>query len=166
MNDTGGSDDGLKDAFRSTMANVCTPVAVVTALDGARAHGTTVSAFTSLSMEPPMVAVALDGSSELLGLVRRAQRFGLNVLSCDQVSLARRFASKGRDKAEGTVWTVDHGSPRITDVSGWLACGVSDVIAGGDHWIVLGSVLAAEPGEGAPMTYHASTFGRHSQVGS
>jgi flavin reductase (DIM6/NTAB) family NADH-FMN oxidoreductase RutF len=166
MMDTRGPDDALKDAFRSTMANVCSPVAVVTALDGTRAHGTTVSAFISLSMEPPMVAVALDGSSELLGFVRRARRFGLNVLSCDQASLARRFASKGRDKAEGTVWSIDHGSPRIAGVSGWLACGVSDVVAGGDHWIVLGSVVAAEAGDAAPMTYHASTFGRHSQVGS
>ncbi len=47
-------------AFRDVMAGVCTPVTVVTALDGDRPHGTTVSAFASLSMAPPMVLVALD----------------------------------------------------------------------------------------------------------
>jgi flavin reductase (DIM6/NTAB) family NADH-FMN oxidoreductase RutF len=117
-------------------------------------------------MEPPMVAVALDGKSELLGLVRQTRRFGLNVLSCDQISLARQFASKGRDKAEGTVWSIDNGSPRLAGVSGWLACKVADVVAGGDHWIVLGSVMAATAGCTTPMTYHASTFGRHSKVDS
>lgn len=88
----------LAATFRDAMAGVCTAVSVVTAMDGERPHGTTVSAFASLSMAPPMVLVALDRGSELLALVRAEGRFGLNVLGADQASCAARFARKGQDK--------------------------------------------------------------------
>src|SRR5438105_11403406 len=85
----------LQDAFREVMASVCTPVSVVTAMADHLPHGTTVSAFASLSLDPPMVLVALDRGSDLLALVRRTGRFGLNVLSGAQSHLALRFARKG-----------------------------------------------------------------------
>ena len=101
----GGADPGLATAFRETMAAVCTPVAVMTGLDGELPHGTTVSAFASLSMNPPMVLVALDRASELLALVRRTRRFGLNLLGAGQAGLARRFAAKGgAAKFAGVAW--------------------------------------------------------------
>jgi flavin reductase (DIM6/NTAB) family NADH-FMN oxidoreductase RutF len=71
----------LSSLFRDVMSSVCSPVSVVTThLDG-EPFGTTVSAFASLSMSPPMVLVCLDESSDLLAAVRRTDRFGLNVLS-------------------------------------------------------------------------------------
>lgn len=74
----------LPDRFRKVMASVVTPVSVVTAMSGGEGdglpHRTTVSAFASLSMNPPMVLVSLDRASDLLALVRQTGRFGVNVL--------------------------------------------------------------------------------------
>src|SRR5690625_3651156 len=92
--DTAGNGE-VVDAFREVMAGVCTPVSVVTGLDGASPHGTTVSAFASLSLEPPMALVALDRGSDLLTLLHTTRRFGINVLGSGQSELALRFARKG-----------------------------------------------------------------------
>ena len=70
----------LTEHFREVMAGVATPVTVVTAMSDGPPHGTTVSAFASLSMNPPMVLVSLDRGSELLSLIQESRRFGVNVL--------------------------------------------------------------------------------------
>ncbi|WP_318280395.1 flavin reductase family protein [Streptomyces griseoloalbus] len=74
---------------------VASRVAVVTALDGSRPHGTTVSAFASLSLAPPMALVSLDERSRLLAIIRRSGRFGLNVLGAHQADPASLFARSG-----------------------------------------------------------------------
>src|SRR5690606_25897023 len=126
------------------MASVCTPVSVVTGLEGTLPHGTTVSAFTSLSMDPPMVLVALGQSSELLALVRRTRRYGINVLSSGEAHVARRFAGKGGSaKYAGVPWEPEAGVPRVPGAGGFLACEVADLVPGGDHLVVLGRVVAA-----------------------
>lgn len=147
--------------FRDVMAGVCTPVSVVTTMDGRRPHGTTVSAFTSLSMEPPMVLVALDRGSELLALVRAHGRFGLNVLASGQEALATRFARKGAGKFDGVPWLDSHGLPRMPGAAGWLACEVHELVEGGDHVVALGLVTAAERLAVPPLTYHSREFGTH-----
>jgi flavin reductase (DIM6/NTAB) family NADH-FMN oxidoreductase RutF len=154
----------LTSAFRDVMASVCTPVAVVTAMDGRRPHGTTVSAFASLSLYPPMVLVALDTTSNLLAHIRAAGRFGVNILASNQAVLARIFARKGEAKFAGVPWTVSHDIPRLTGALGWLACEVSHLVPGGDHEIVLGSVLDAQGGPGAPLTYYDRGFGTHATL--
>src|SRR5262249_27038114 len=124
--------------FREVMAGVATPVSVVPGLEDGVAHGTTVSAVASLSMAPPMVLVALDRQSDLLALVRRTGRFGVNVLGSAQSALALSFARKGLGKFNGVRWLADHGVPRLTGVPGWLVCDVAELVDGGDHVIVLG----------------------------
>ncbi|WP_405881256.1 flavin reductase family protein [Streptomyces sp. NBC_01136] len=159
---TGPEKDLLTAAFREVMSGVATPVSVVTAMDDGRPHGTTVSAFSSLSMQPPMVLVALDRRSELLGLITSSLRFGINVLGGGQSALALAFARKGgAGKFAGVSWEVDGRVPRLLGASGWLACEAADFIGGGDHVIVLGHVVSAEAGGGAPLTYHARAFGTH-----
>lgn len=147
--------------FREVMAGVATPVSVVTALEDGAPHGTTVSAFASLSMAPPMVLVALDRQSDLLALVRRTGRFGVNVLGSAQSALAMSFARKGSGKFNGVRWVADHGVPRLTGVPGWLVCDVAELVDGGDHVIVLGTVRAAETADDLPLTYHRRSFGTH-----
>ncbi|GAA1698902.1 flavin reductase family protein [Streptomyces yatensis] len=152
----------LTSAFREVMAGVATPVTVVTAMDGRRPHGTTVSAFASLSMRPPMVLIALDRRSELLALITSSLRFGVNVLGHGQSALALAFARKGgAGRFTGVSWEVDWGVPRLSAAPGWLACEMADVVEGGDHVIALGNVLATRAAEGAPLTYHARAFGTH-----
>ncbi|MCQ4121049.1 flavin reductase family protein [Rhodococcus tibetensis] len=160
MNSTATQD--FTSEFRDAMASVCTPVTVVTALDGARPHGTTVSAFASLSMNPPMVLVALDRGSDLLAVVREHGRFGINVLGHGQDGLALTFARKGSDKFDGIGWSLSAGVPRIDGAPGWVACSVADLVEGGDHVVVLGHVEHADRGDHPPLTYHRRTFGTHS----
>lgn len=160
------SEQALQTAFREVMAGVVTPVSVVTSVADGLPHGTTVSAFASLSMDPPMVLVALDRGSDLLALVRRTGRFGVNVLGSTQSTLALAFARKGGvGKFSGVPWELDHGLPRLPGAPGWLACDVTGLVDGGDHVIALARVVAAATLEGLPLTYHARVFGTHSSLG-
>jgi flavin reductase (DIM6/NTAB) family NADH-FMN oxidoreductase RutF len=151
----------LPSVFKDVMANVCTPVSIVTALAGERPHGTTVSALAALSLNPPMVLVALDRQSDLLAIIRRSRKFGVNILGSGHRDLALRFATKGRRKFEGVPWATDTGVPRITDAPGWLACSLDELVPGGDHVIALGTVMTAETAGEPPLTYHARSFGTH-----
>jgi flavin reductase (DIM6/NTAB) family NADH-FMN oxidoreductase RutF len=153
------------DALREVMAGVATPVSVVTTLAGGRPHGTTVSAFTSLSMSPPMVLVSLDRRSGLLARLAQGSPFGVNVLGQGQADLALRFARSGPDGFDDVAWRAEAGAARLLGSPGWLACRVARLVDGGDHVIVLGDVLVANRADGAPLTYHARAFGTHVAAG-
>ncbi len=158
-------DATLADRFREVMAGVATPVSVVTSMADGLPHGTTVSAFASLSMDPPMVLVSLDRGSDLLALVRESGRFGVNVLGSTQSALALAFARKGgTGKFNGVRWDVDHDLPRLPGAPGWLACDVATLVEGGDHVVALGTVVAAETLDGPPLTYHGRVFGTHAAL--
>jgi flavin reductase (DIM6/NTAB) family NADH-FMN oxidoreductase RutF len=154
----------LQATFRDVMADVATPVCVVTALFEDGPHGTTVSAFASLSMNPPMVLVSLHRTSGLLAVIRLTMRFGVNILGSEHAHWARTFARKGGTAKFGTItWTLDSGVPRLPG-TGWLACRVADLIDGGDHVLILGDVAAAQAAGGPPLTYHGRAFGTHAAL--
>ncbi|MDI2030550.1 flavin reductase family protein [Saccharopolyspora sp. TS4A08] len=152
------------DEFRAVMGSIATPVAVVSAFDRDRPHGTTVSAFMSLSKEPPMTVVSLDRSSDLLRYIDDAQQFGINVLAAHQSAIATAFARKGTDKMAELAWIVDSGLPRIDDTSGWIACDVAKMVDGGDHVLVLGDVVSLDHAPYPPLVYHQGTFGSHTPM--
>ncbi|WP_229847090.1 flavin reductase family protein [Streptomyces pilosus] len=131
-----------------------------------RPHGTTVSAFASLSMTPPMVLVSLGQRSHLLAVIRRSGRFGLNVLGAHQADLASVFARSGPDKFDRIDWAPGGGLPRLPDVAAWFAAKVADCVDAGDHTVLLAHVTAAEPGEGSlrPLTYHRRSYGTHTPL--
>jgi flavin reductase (DIM6/NTAB) family NADH-FMN oxidoreductase RutF len=145
--------------FREALAAVAAPVAVVTSFDGERPHGTTVSAFCSLSLEPPLVLVSLDRGSDLLRMVRASGRYGINVLSHDQEQLATHFARKGADKFAEVPWTLDTDLPRLEGTSSWIACRLHDLVVGGDHMIAVGFVEHAEASPAHPLLYRQREFG-------
>lgn len=156
--DRTGQPVGLE-AFRETFSRIPAAVSVVTTMNGDGVpHGTTVSAFCSLSIDPPLLLVALDRSSDLLRYVRDSGRFGMNVLAVGQEWLGRVCARKGSDKLAGVVWQNDLGLPRIADTAAWLACDVYDFLPGGDHEIVVGLVTGCEAVEGKPLLYHRRGF--------
>src|ERR1700758_4373873 len=103
-----------ENAFRDLMAAVCAQVTIVPAAEDGP-FGTTVSAFASLSLRPPMVVVALDRSSDLLAMLRVTGRFGVNILNSRQHLVAVRFAGKGGDKFRDVGWTETDGLPRLND---------------------------------------------------
>ena len=146
-------------SFLDTMASTCSSVSVVTTGDTGASHGTTVSAFCSLSMDPPMILVSLDNSSRLLRHIRNSGRFGLNLLASDQSTLARRFASKAEDKFEGVDHELAGDVPRLRGTAGWVSCDLDAELPGGDHTILLGTVVDAVSTGRAPLTYYSRSFG-------
>lgn len=148
-----------RDEFIDALAWVCTPVSVVTSHHEGRPHGTTVSAFCSLSLDPPMVLVSLDQESDLLAMVSDSGRFGVNVLGHDQGELARRFARKGADKFDGVEWDLHRGVPRLAGAATWLACELERLLEGGDHLVAYGLVEHAESTPGDPLLYRNRSFG-------
>jgi flavin reductase (DIM6/NTAB) family NADH-FMN oxidoreductase RutF len=151
------------DQFRSVMSQVPSAVSVVTcALDG-QPYGATVSAFASLSMEPPMMLVALNRHSGLLHIILQASRFRINVLSADQQEIAAWFASnRSPDRFIGPRWRYDDGLPLIFDAQAWITCALGEVLHGGDHVILLGYVKDAAAQPRPPLVRYARTFGTYS----
>ena len=153
----------LKKDFRAAMASVATPVSVVTAIKNGTAHGTTVSAFATLSLNPPMVMVALDRNSDLLSILRETGEYGVNLLGVEHSELASAFAKKGPDKFAGITWTVENGLPRLPGAC-WIECSVESLVDGGDHVIALGTVRNIVLSDGKPLTYRQRTFGTHTPI--
>src|ERR1700753_941899 len=106
--------------FRDPPARGAAPVHVVPSHVDRKPHGTTVSAFSSLSLEPPMILVSLDQNSDLLKIIQETGRCGVTVLASGQQSLATTFARKGADKFAGVAWYMDHGAPRLAGKGQWL----------------------------------------------
>lgn len=151
-------------AFRAVMGVVCSQVVIATTLVDDRPHGTTVTAFASLSLDPPLVSVALDEHSQLLQQVRLRGGIGINLLARDQEELAVRCAGKSPDKFASVPWSVSEGLPRIEGIAGWLACEIEDEILLGDHVLIVARVVAGAVCEDvkAPLVYAGRAFGTHS----
>jgi flavin reductase (DIM6/NTAB) family NADH-FMN oxidoreductase RutF len=152
--------------FRDLMAGVCAPVTIVTTLAEGRSHGATVSAFASLSLDPPMVTAALDRRSSLLARILETRRFGVNVLGQAQDDLAVLFARRGADRFADVSWCLDHGLPRLLEAASWIACDLDKAVEGGDHVLLLGVVRHASRSDAAPLVYGHRVFGTHSGFAS
>ncbi len=150
--------------FKESMARVSSTVAVVTTMTARGPHGTTVSAFMSLSVNPPMIVVSLDRGSQLLDGIRAAAAFAVNVLSHDQADIARAFARKCSEKFAGVRWAPERGLPRLDGTAGWLSCSAARLVDGGDHVLVIGAVGAVEVTSRLPLTYYARSFGTHAPL--
>jgi flavin reductase (DIM6/NTAB) family NADH-FMN oxidoreductase RutF len=145
--------------LRDTLSGVPAPVTVVTTLQQGEPHGTTVSAFSSLSAEPPLLLIALDASSVLLNKLRQTLTFGVTVLAHDQHEIAMSCASKRPDKFDSVPWHEEGGAPRIEGASGWFLCDVHDLLPGGDHAIVVGRIRDHDSSNSTPLVYHQRSFG-------
>jgi 3-hydroxy-9,10-secoandrosta-1,3,5(10)-triene-9,17-dione monooxygenase reductase component len=146
--------------FRAALGAYATGVTVVTAIGENGPSGATANAVTSLSLDPPMMLACLDRGSRTLNSVRAQGRFGVNALAAGQEELARRFAGKGTEaeKWESVEWSESEALPRLPGGLMWVACELRDLIDGGDHLIVTGSVLAAEAREGQPLLFHRGAY--------
>jgi flavin reductase (DIM6/NTAB) family NADH-FMN oxidoreductase RutF len=151
----------LSKSFRAAMGNVAAAVSVVTVLVDGGPHGTTVSAFSSLSMDPPMLLVSLDNTSTLLSRLRVGSRVGVNVLDAAQDQIALRFARKDSDKFVDIPWQLEDGAPALSARHAWVSMSVARLVEAGDHTLVLGDVLASDVSTESPLTYWQRTFGTH-----
>jgi flavin reductase (DIM6/NTAB) family NADH-FMN oxidoreductase RutF len=146
--------------FRAAMASLPTGVTIVTANGPGGPAGATANSVCSLSVEPMLMLACLDRGSRTLLAVQAANRFGISVLHKGQEPIARAFATKApvAEKWSGVAWTERDGVPAIDDALVWLACDLRDVVAAGDHVIVIGEVYDLESGEGDPLVFHGGEY--------
>ncbi|MBA4682607.1 MAG: flavin reductase family protein, partial [Pseudomonas sp.] len=115
--------------FRAVLGQYPTGVCAVTAMDpDGKMSGMAVGSFTSVSLNPPLVAFLPDRSSTSWPKIERAGKFCVNVLSDQQLGVCKRFASKDEDKFSGLVYRLsDNGSPIIEGVVAWIDCDLHSV---------------------------------------
>jgi flavin reductase (DIM6/NTAB) family NADH-FMN oxidoreductase RutF len=152
--------------FRRVMGHFATGVAIVTARrpDGSPC-GLTVNAFTSVSLDPPLVLVCIERAAMTHDQIVESGSFVVNVLEEERGELlARRFSTFGvSDKFDGVAYRAEtSGAPVLESALAWLDCRVRETVAAGDHTIFLGEVLDADAREGRALVYYRGGYGRFS----
>lgn len=141
--------DVAPDRFREVMGHFAMGITVVTTLDGERPQGITVNAFSSVSLSPALVMVALDRRRFITPMVRKVGRYAVNVLGGDQQALSDCFAhapvSPGREEFCGAAWQAGPtGLPLIDGSIATLECTVVETFSAGDHDLFIGRVDSLE----------------------
>jgi flavin reductase (DIM6/NTAB) family NADH-FMN oxidoreductase RutF len=150
-----------KENFRDVIGHFASGVTIITARDAETDYGLTVSAVTSLSLEPPMMLVCVARTSRTLPAIRSSGTFGVNILGESQGGLAERFATNRDDKFDGVeVVYSEFGNPLISEALAHVECQVIQEVSGGTHSVFLAVVQRAERFDGAPLAYFRGRFGR------
>ena len=151
-----------KQEFRRVLGHFAAGVTIITTVgDDGKPYGLTATAFTSVSLEPPLVLVCVDKRAESHPHFHVSRVFAVNFLAADQQELSRRFAVSGGDKfTDGPTPPGCHRCPVLADVLGHLECRTTDICEGGDHTIFIGEVEAADAREGEPLLYFRGAYHR------
>lgn len=127
--------------FRDVLGRYCSGVTVVTTVSNDVPIGMTCQSFTSVSLDPPLVAFLPARQSRAFAAIQRSGRFCVNFLADDQEELSNRMASRSEDKFAGLEWTrTENGTARLSGTLGHVDCTVHAVHEAGDHYVVLGRV--------------------------
>ncbi len=146
---------------RKIMGHWATGVTVVTTDGEAGSHGLTANAVASLSLDPPLVLVAVDKRSATLDYLKKNGCFAVNILRLDQEEVSRRFATPGpKDFSDLNIITASTGSPILADCIAFLDCRVTEILPGGDHEIFVGEIAAGEYQGGEPLLYFSGSYRR------
>jgi flavin reductase (DIM6/NTAB) family NADH-FMN oxidoreductase RutF len=147
------------DEFRAVMRNLVSGVTVVTtSMDGQR-FGMTVTAFSSVSLEPTLIQVSLERDSRTHEAVRRSGTLAISILEASQDDVAHQFAAPGSDAFEGCdIELGEMGLPLIAGAIGQLECRVVEEFQGGDHTIFIGEVLEGRSSAGAPLVHFQGSY--------
>lgn len=145
---------------RKILGHFATGVTVVTTGEGSARTGLTANAVASLSLDPPLVLVAVDNRSASRDDLKANRSFAINILALEQEEVSRRFATPGPKDFSGLTWkTAVTGAPVLADALGWVDCRLHSVLAGGDHEIFVGEIVAGECREGgSPLLYFAGKY--------
>jgi flavin reductase (DIM6/NTAB) family NADH-FMN oxidoreductase RutF len=151
------------DELRAVMRRVPAGVAVITVDVGGQRIGLTVASLVSLSLEPPLVGLAIRRDAALHELLREAKELAVSILAAGQERLAQHFA---RGVPPIALWEgiplrdVPAGPPQLEGAVAWLRCRVVDEHPTGDHTFFVASVEAAEPGppDARPLLFHGQAY--------
>jgi len=150
------------DDYKLVLGSFGTGVTIVTSRAGDRIHGMTVSAFTEVSLDPPLVLICADKTSNTHPVITAGKVFAVNILARDQEDLSNRFASKkDEDKRfDGLDYEVgETGAPLIAGTVACLDCRVVESHDMGDHVIYIGEVQALRVSDREPLLYLRGSYG-------
>ncbi len=151
-------------AFRNALAHFASGVTIVTTRDDEGDYcAFTASAFSSLSLDPPLVLVCLDHSSNTYPHLLRARAFAINVLpeGDESEAICRVFAGKSETKFAGHRYRLgETGAPLLEHALAYMECELDRTYEGGDHTIFIGRVVAADAREGDPLVFYRGQFRR------
>jgi flavin reductase (DIM6/NTAB) family NADH-FMN oxidoreductase RutF len=150
-----------QDEFRSVLGRFASGVTVVTVADKrGRDYGITVTAFSSLSLEPPLVLVCIDHDASILPALAGATHFVVNILAAHQEAIARRFSvPEAEQRFEGLGFTRgQNGAALLEDVLASIECRVVQSVVGGDHTIFIGETEAASVRQDTPLLYYRGGY--------
>lgn len=144
-----------KDEFRAALGNFTSGVTVVTTKDANdKLHGLTVSAFSSVSMNPPLILICIQKSTPSHYAFAESKAFVVNILSDSQKEISNQFAFKHEDKFAGINYNLSEtGLPVLEDCLVNLECSLKHSYDGGDHTIFVGQIENAIINEGNPLVY-------------
>ena len=151
--------------YRKVLGQLATGVTVVTPLtDGGAPWAMTANSFTSISLNPPIVMVSVSHGLTTNEAIRRTGTFAVNILSADQMWLAKRFGTRNRPPdqfADVLLHTAVTGAPILDDALGWLDCKLVDLTEQGDHTVFFGGVQDLCLGSRRdPLLYYNSGYAR------
>ncbi len=152
-----------REDFKRAMGSFGAGVTVVTTSDaGGRLFGMTATAFSSLSLEPPLCLVCVDHRAACHAAIEASRRFAVNLLAQEQRELSNRFASRLEDKFDGVAYCLGDatGCPLLEGALASVECELHEVLAGGDHSIFVGRVVRAAAHEGAPLVHWRGNYVR------
>ncbi|MEO8601943.1 MAG: flavin reductase family protein [bacterium] len=151
-----------KDLFRQVLSHFAAGVTVVTTLDQVgNPHGLTATAFSSVSLDPPLALVCIDKKAETYEHFEPAGFFAVNFLALDQRDVSQRFAKHGGDKFNATAWrSGELGAPILDGTLGYVECRIVHVYDGGDHTIYVGQVESADAASGEPLLHFRHAYRR------
>jgi flavin reductase (DIM6/NTAB) family NADH-FMN oxidoreductase RutF len=148
------------DAFRAVMGRFASGVTIVTATDSnGDDHGMTVSAFASVSLEPPLIVVCIDQAASMYDVLTAAEYFAVNILASTQESIARRFADTGAQRFEGIGYhRGENGVPILNDVLAYIECKRMSSTVAGDHTVIIAETVATSLRDARPLLYYRGGF--------
>lgn len=148
--------------FRGALARLASGVSIVTtrSADG-HDHGMTVSALSSLSLDPPLILLCVDLTATMHPHLLGAPHFAVSMLALEQQELSRRFAASRDDRFDGVAITRDSaGCALIDDALAHLECSMWAQYPGGDHTVFVGQVTHAATRDADPLVYYRGGYAR------
>jgi flavin reductase (DIM6/NTAB) family NADH-FMN oxidoreductase RutF len=132
---------------------------VVTTKNGSTDEGMTVSAFCSVSLDPPLVLICIEKNASAYKALTTAAGFVVNILAASQEQIARRFSIVDIDRFEGVGYSrSQNGFAVLDDVLGVIECATIAMHEAGDHTIIVGEVEAARAQTGTPLLYYRGGY--------
>ncbi len=156
-----------KHLFMRVMGSMASGVTVVTTIgtDG-EPRGFTASAVTSLSLEPRLLLVCVSERSTSLAAITESKTFVVNVMSAAQQEIAQQFATPNGNRFAGIRWRhgTETGGPVIDSSLAYAECRLVATCQGGDHFILMGEIVAGDAHEAEPLLYFRGRYGKYEAV--